>query len=225
MAEYKHEYSSVVLLGSFNPVIINHDFLVANQILPLDVDPFLSLSKNEPGKQFSQFFSSPEMTFLKYDQVSVVVDRTRYQIKDDRPLSLDGSPIIGITSRLFSEFLKYTPLETSGINLHGKIVFPDESAQNVFLASLGCNPATLGAATGQSRNYLGIIVAFRNEYGKCELLIREPLDDAVYCQVNFNVERKSPILAEVLSSLDQYPLIAKDFLRMLKEMKVVNNHG
>ena len=90
---------SIVFIGRQNPQILNHDFLIKNEVLPVKREPFKSLIKDSSQKKppFTSYLSTPVVTALDYKWISIIVEENRFQIKDAKFNVPSKSPIITIT--------------------------------------------------------------------------------------------------------------------------------
>lgn len=114
---------SIVFIGRQNPQILNHDFLIKNEVLPIKSEPFKSLIKDSSQKKppFTSYLSTPVVTALDYKWISIIVEENRFQIKDAKFKVPSKSPIITISKEYFGTLLKYTPFQVGGINFGGEL--------------------------------------------------------------------------------------------------------
>ena len=122
MATAKQRFFSIVLVGGQNPQILNHDFLVANRVLP-DKEPFVSQKADKRDNPFTEFFSTPPVARIAYGDYSILVQQDRYQAIDVTGADPTETPIIGITRKYFGEVLEYTPFTLGGLNLNCELMF------------------------------------------------------------------------------------------------------
>ena len=108
MPIFSPTFFSIVFLGSHNPQILNHDFLLKNQVLPIKEEPFSSLIEKASEKHppFTQYVSTPLVTTLSYEWISIIIEQNRYQIKDVNFKTPLESPIISISKEYFGRVLK-----------------------------------------------------------------------------------------------------------------------
>jgi len=130
MAEIKQNLFSVVLVGRHNPMILNHDFLIQNDVLPKS-EPFYQDDLKNGKNPFKEFIATPPLSRIVYGEYSLHVQEDRYQASDQTGDPPSRSPIIDITKKYFGEILKYTPLVVGGINLNYDLVFGDQEEQKI----------------------------------------------------------------------------------------------
>ena len=103
MVDYKNDYINLVVLGSFNPSILTHDFLVKECEFALG---------NEPS---SKGPSVPVIASLDYGEITFFADLGRLQIteKNCKEPELSQIPIYLNT---YLQKLPYTPISKCGVN-------------------------------------------------------------------------------------------------------------
>lgn len=99
----KHNYLSVVTLGSFNPAILTPGFLKQQEIW----------SSEEPPKGTS----SPVVSDIKFGNISFFAELERFQVMHNEVEKFNESPIVGAAYK-YLNILKYTPLIVQGINFN-----------------------------------------------------------------------------------------------------------
>lgn len=125
---------SIVCLGDFNPAILNHDFLTHNGILPLAEEPFRTLAVQP--QPFTEFTSTPLLSFIKYDGVQLVVDQSRLNVviagADESSAMIIAA---GIVERYLA-VLRHTPVRVYGVNVGRLLRFSDPEASRSALGRL-----------------------------------------------------------------------------------------
>ena len=117
--DIKHNFLTIVTLGSFNPAILTPDFLKDQQIWTSTKDP--------------KGTSSPVVSNLKYGEISFFTELERFQVMHKGVKDFHKSPIID-TSYKYLEVLQYTPLLVQGINFNVNLLQYQDNAgiQAVF---------------------------------------------------------------------------------------------
>jgi hypothetical protein len=213
------EFVSVVLIGSQNPQILTHDFLVRHNILPSDEEPFRELLAREEGNQFTEYVSVPVMTSLSYGPVSLIVEQNRYQARDSRFSAPAASPIFGITRRYF-RVLPHTPFKLGGINLNGTIAFDDMPDERALDESLGIRASRLSELVGRDDFRAGLSVSCQWHGGTIEIQMPKPKDRLQPAAVNFNYEFGYTDIDSFLSCLDDVSMVYDRFCEFLGDLKV-----
>ncbi len=218
MARYERKFFNIVFLGSLNPAILTHDFLLSNDIIPKDQEPFRSLLQNEPGKQFSQFISTPIMATIKYDKYSILVEEQRYQITDLADNLPYSSPIIPMTKAYFGKVLKYTPLTVGGFNFHGTISFSNEEDERNFDENIGLEASKAAECLSVEKVHMGITIRYPLFDAFSELQVNKPKNDVLTATMNHNFEFKN--MDEFISRLDQVKDVYEQFLGILRKLNL-----
>lgn len=110
---------NLVVLGSFNPAILTHEFLT--QECGLDI----------VGEPTSQSLGVPVVATLEYDSLSFFADLGRLQIVEKNCLDPRSSRIPGYLKK-YLEKLPYTPLSKCGANINCNL-----EVEPIKLKSLG----------------------------------------------------------------------------------------
>ncbi|MBI5789283.1 MAG: hypothetical protein HZA78_10555 [Candidatus Schekmanbacteria bacterium] len=131
MIEINQNFFSIVFIGYLNPLILNHNFLIDNNILPIEKDPFKRFIKNEGGKQFTEFVATPLLSTIKYDYIHITVEQHRFQILDISKILPHESVIANIAKKYF-EVLPHTPLAMGGINFNYLLTFDSNESIDIF---------------------------------------------------------------------------------------------
>ena len=125
MAEYKHNYVNVTVLGRMNPQILTHDWLVKTKIITKRV--FVTKDSTQPP--FSQFISTPPMTHLAYGPLVFTVDENKFVLTDSK--ARGKTKIYDMTQKYFSK-LSHTPLTKIGFNVQGIVTFSTRNEEKKF---------------------------------------------------------------------------------------------
>ncbi|MBI4334639.1 MAG: hypothetical protein HY673_25575 [Chloroflexi bacterium] len=96
MPSFEGRFFSIVLIGRQNPQILTHDFLLKNEVLPKDREPFKGLITEEGSLPFTEFISTPVITSITYGPISITIEENRYQITDNRFEDPPSSPIMSV---------------------------------------------------------------------------------------------------------------------------------
>lgn len=221
MPVYKHNFFSIVLLGSHNPQILNHDFLINNKILPQEEEPFKTLLDGEKKgkKPFNEFLSTPPVTSIRYKWISIIVDQNRYQIKDDSKKTSYESPIIQITKEYFGKYLKYTPFILGGLNFHGELLFHDGEDQISFDSKMGIDSSRL-AISHESYPEFDIRIKLPWNDGKIEIRKSKDPIDKLKGAFNFNYEFKYEDIDSFMNKLDDVSVAYKKCADILESLGV-----
>ncbi len=102
------EFSIVITAETFNPTILNPDFLRVKNIVPEDWDWQLSAAP----------ISTPPFAIVSYDSgVSLLVETTKFQVVErGQQVNVTESKISNIAKK-YIEVLEHTPYKEIGINL------------------------------------------------------------------------------------------------------------
>jgi len=220
MPNFKEQLFSIVVIGRLNPQILNHDFLINNEILPVSEEPFKSLLAKENGNPFTEFVSTPVLSSIKYDSISMVIEESRYQIKDSNYGNPVSSPIIDITKKYLGEILKHTPMTVGGINLSGNITFDDEKDEQGFNERFGVNKDTLISHAGTEDIRIGMNIAFTWLEGFVDVQVPRSRGSSVSRAINFNYEFKYNNMKDFFGNLDKVDQIQGKFSELLKSLGV-----
>ncbi len=216
-------FFSIVLVGRQNPQILNHDFLTKNNVLPVDTEPFISLLTNadEEKKPFTAFLSTPVVTTLSYDYISIIVEENRFQIKDDKFRIPSKSPIIFVIKKYFGELLRFTPFQVGGINFSGKLKFQDKKDEAYFDEGLGINTDNFKKLTDiQSDVKYSSRFDFPLGDDKIEIRIDKPKENIPISSINFNREFKYKDIDSFIGSFDKSDESYDFFIKILQKLKV-----
>lgn len=112
--DVKHNFLSVIALGSFNPAILTPDFLKAQGIWSAHENP--------------QGTSTPVFSDLKFGDISFFAELERFQVMHKGIQDFHKSPIVDASYK-YLETLKHTPLLALGININVNLIkYQDSSA-------------------------------------------------------------------------------------------------
>jgi hypothetical protein len=126
------KFFSIILIGRLNPQILNHDFLLKNNIIPLEKSPFKDIVIGKPEQNaFEDYVSTPVLSRLRYKNIDIVIEESRYQITDIGHISPSESSIIDFTKNYFL-LLKHTPLSFGGINFNSHLIFDSDKEKASF---------------------------------------------------------------------------------------------
>ncbi len=220
MPNFKGQFFSIVFIGRHNPQILNHDFLINNEILPVNEEPFKSILAKEDKNPFTEFVSTPVLATIKYGSISIVIEEGRYQIKDTNCADPATSAIVQITKKYFGEILRYTPLNVGGINFNGNITFNGEEDEQEFDKNFGFNRNPLCDYTGTKDIRLGMAFSFQWLEGIVDVQIPKSKGPSGSCTINFNYEFKHDDMESFFVNLDKAEQTHQKFRNLLLLLNV-----
>lgn len=127
MARINKNFINVVALGSFNPQILDVNFLVSKKILDPEERGFEALKRGS----FKDFISTPPFVRLDLGTIEFIVQQERYQIKESPITQWSETKITSITKAYFN-ILPHTPIRAVGINMNLKIQFDNVDEAQSF---------------------------------------------------------------------------------------------
>ena len=220
MPEFEGKFFSIIFLGKQNPQILNHDFLIKNEVLPVDEEPFVSLFNQEDSNPFSDFISTPVLTSIKYGPISIIVEENRFQIMDLRFENILSSPIISITKKYFGDILRYTPFVMGGINFNGLIQFENSMDEYQFDTKLGFNREKIKKIIYTEDIRLGFLVSYPWKNGLIELNLPKSKERSKPGGINFNYEFQYNDINTFIGNIDDLPLIYDEFNNIIDALKI-----
>ncbi len=223
MSTFKPIFFSIVLVGRQNPQILNHDFLINNQVIPINKEPFKTLIKNSSKDKppFTQYLSTPVVTQLAYNWISIIVQESRFQIIDNKLSIPSKSPIISVSKKYFGQHLRYTPFQIGGLNFNGTLKFRNKKAENNFDTILGLN----GEKFKSNFNIKDQIqfeskISFPLDIGKGQINVSNPKNMKNIKNLNFNFEFSYDGIDSFMMKLDEADRFFDFFKEMLVKLKV-----
>ena len=189
MAGWSKNFISIVALGGQNPQILNVDFLKDNKIIPIDEAPFDQLFRQE--KPVKKYISLPGLANLVLGNIELVIDESRFQVRETAISEWVDTKIINIAKKYF-EVLPYTPLKMVGLNFNSTIVF--NTTEDAESCQQLCLPKDSQLAKIISRDNLNISASLVLRYpygddgGRIMLTIEQPNKENNRRIVNFNYE-------------------------------------
>ncbi len=217
MATLTKNFFSIVLIGRHNPQILNHDFLVKNDVLPRQ-EPFLRQDLPEGEKPFTRFFSTPPVTQISYGKFTFIVQEDRFQAVDETGKNPANSPIIAITKKYFGELLVHTPLTVGGLNFNCTLVYTEPGEEDRIDAKIGINLDVAREAFRSRELTTGMTAAFPFAAGQMSVVTSKRLLER-QANLNFNYEfKEAGGIQQFLSHIDtisQIASYAEDFWRRL----------
>ncbi len=220
MPTFKGNFFSIIFLGRQNPQILNHEFLINNNVLPENEEPFKTLFSRENTNPFTEFVSTPVITSLKYGPISIIVEENRFQIMDSRfekPLS---SPIINITKKYFGDILRFTPFILGGINFNGIIKFDDIKEEETFDKQLGIEREKVINIFGIDDIRIGFSLSYPLNKGTIEINLPKIKDRSKPGGINFNYEFNYEDIDQFLGNLDDLPLVLEKFNTLINMLNI-----
>ncbi len=222
MPSFTPKFFSIVLLGRQNPQILNHNFLIENNVIPVQSEPFKSLIEESSDKKqpFTEYISTPVVTTLRYKWISIIIEENRFQIKDDKFENPSKSLIIGITKNYFGNLLRYTPFRLGGINFFGELNFINEKDESDFDHVLGVDShkSQLFLKTAKARYSTKIDSSWNGD--KIEIRINKPKEGLEKGEINFNYEYNYEDIDSFINKLYKTNNVYKKFNEILKLLKV-----
>lgn len=220
MASYARNVFSIVFLGQFNPSILNHEFLVANDIIPKNIPPFVKFLQKPTGQQFSEFLSTPVVSNIKYDKYSMLVETGRMQVLDETRSKPEESPIIDIAKK-YLQVLRHTPIKLCGFNFKGNLRFVDVIDEREFDERLGVGREKIVKLSRSGIPRISQHISWSYKNGTALLQINKPKGESPDCliQINFEFENFGS-LEEFLKNLDLVAECHDEFRRLLSELEV-----
>ena len=222
MPTFEGQFLSIVFTGRHNPQILNHDFLVKNEILPKDEAPFIELFDKQDSNPFTEFISTPVLSSLKYGPISIVIEESRYQIMDGRFNGKPETTIIDISRRYFGKLLRHTPLKLGGFNFNGIIEFADIQDEQPFYDRLGLRSERLAEITGATEMQIGVVLSYSWAGGMIEVALRRDKAYSPKGQLNFNYEFEYKDIDSFLGNLDDFEKVYQKFSKLLQSLGVRN---
>ncbi len=222
MPIFTPKYFSIVFIGRQNPQILNHLFLVQHKILPVRREPFRSLIKNSSKEKppYTGYLSTPVVTTLTYQWVSLIVEENRFQIKDTNIKIPAKSPIIQITKKYFGELLRYTPFTVGGINFSGTLAFMNGKDERDFDNSLGIDAKRFRSYIDTSAVRYSSKINFLWDGDQIEFRVNKPKEGQKNSNLNFNFEFAYRDIDSFIGKLDETDRVYKKFNRILKQLNV-----
>jgi len=126
MAEYKHNYVNVTILGRMNPQILTHDWLAKSRI----INSRDFVTKDKTQAPFSNYFNIPPMTRLAYGPLIFTVEENKFVLSDSKE-GIGKTKIYRMAKQYFS-LLSHTPLTKVGFNVQGALVFKNTNEMKAF---------------------------------------------------------------------------------------------
>ena len=220
MPTFKGNFFSIIFLGRQNPQILNHEFLINNNVLPENEEPFKTLFSRENTNPFTEFVSTPVITSLKYGPISIIVEENRFQIMDSRfekPLS---SPIIYITKKYFGDILRFTPFILGGINFNGIIKFDDIKEEETFDKQLGIEREKVINIFGIDDIRIGFSLSYPWNKGTIEINLPKIKDRSKPGGINLNYEFNYVNVDQFLGNLDDLPLVLEKLDTLIDTLNI-----
>ncbi|MBW1614417.1 MAG: hypothetical protein JRJ57_10705 [Deltaproteobacteria bacterium] len=213
---------SIVFIGRQNPQILNHDFLIKNEVLPVKREPFKSLIKDSSQKKppFTSYLSTPVVTALDYKWISIIVEENRFQIKDAKFKVPSKSPIITITKEYFGTLLKYTPFQLGGINFGGELKFSDLEEERNFDDRLGIDNKKFETYFKVNKIRISNRITFPWNDDQLELRIDKPKKDLNISNLNFNFEFTYENIDSFIGKLGKVDKVYMKFKEILRKLNV-----
>lgn len=220
MPKFEGNFFSIIFLGKQNPQILNHDFLIKNQVLPVNDEPFKTQFSKVDSNPFTEFVSTPVLTSLKYGPISITVEENRFQIMDFRFEKILTSPIITIVKKYFGEILRFTPFVLGGINFNGVIIFDDKKDEELFDTQLGIERNKVINIFGVDDIRIGFSLSYPWNKGVVEFNLPKIKDRSKPGGINFNYEFKYDDIDNFLGKLDDLTIVFEKFNNLIDSLEV-----
>ena len=144
MAEYKHSFVNVTVLGRMNPQILTHDWLVKSKIITWR--DFVTRDKTKAP--FSTYFNTPPMTQLAYGPLVFTVEENKFVLLDSKA-GIGKTKIYRMAQQYF-KLLSHTPLTKVGFNVQGALTFKNPKEMKAFDSKyVNCGEALQQIAIGK----------------------------------------------------------------------------
>lgn len=209
MGTAKLDLFSIVLVGRQNPQILNHDFLIRNNVLPT-CEPFVRTNLKEGETAFSDFISAPPFARIVYGNVSLLVHEDRYQALDESGSDPLHSPVMGITRKYFGDLLKFTPFKIGGMNLNYRLTFKEGNEEQSFDTALGLDSENARNAFGSQSLVTSMTAELPFLDGQMSVVIAKSRQPGQPARINFNYEFGFPgDMQGFLANLDRIGKIAE----------------
>ena len=152
MAEYKHNFVNVTVLGRMNPQILTHDWLVKNRII--NSRDFVNKDANQLA--FSNYVNIPPMTQLAYGPLVFTVEENKFVLSDSK--AGIGKTKIYRMARQYFKLLSHTPLTKVGFNVQGTLTFKNAREMKEFDSKyISCGEALKQIAIGKGEKISFIV--------------------------------------------------------------------
>lgn len=214
------KFFSIILIGRQNPQILNHDFLLKNNIIPFDKSPFKDIVSKQPEeKPFNDFLSTPLLTKLTYKNINIIIEESRYQITDISNIPPADSPIVIFTKNYFS-VLKYTPFVLGGFNFNYQLFFSSKDEKVDFEDSFLSDRNGIYKELGIKNFEISLQVACPFNQNKIEISISKVIGNELVKVLNFNYEFRYKDIDSFLGYLDEVPILFEKFKSILSKLKI-----
>jgi len=198
---------SIVVIGNFNPVIFQTEWLRRYKILP-EQEITASLTENvvaepTPNVQIIEgyrTFISPQKTELNFPSYKLLVLPVRFQFSTQKKdCSLE---MVGSTIKMF-ELLSHTPITAIGINFNAHLNITD--CDRILMQLFNVNSEKAKGIFGEGYKVGGKFFIERAKY-KIRVVIEpsEVIKDGIYVAINFHRKIESRHTDELLPALRNY---------------------
>lgn len=221
MSELELRYFSIVFLGNMNPQILNHDFLLHNEILPKE-DKYIKALLDRPHT-VDDFDSIPGFALLRYGSYEIRLELTRYQMTDKRGRrEFEDSPIIDFTKRYFN-LLSHTPISVGGFNLAYQVRFDNDREKEKLLGKIFAPRKTLKSCFEDKIETKRAILFFDFLEGKFEFNLGfDNSDEPLSSNINVNYEfafSRFQNMSIFLEQLNNVRAVESRFREVFKRMR------
>lgn len=214
------KFFSIILIGRQNPQILNHDFLLKNNIIPFDKSPFKDIGTKQPEeKPFTGFLSTPVLTQLTYKNVNIVIEEGRYQITDNSNIPPTESSIVVFTKNYFS-VLKYTPFVLGGLNFNNLISFGSKDDKINFENKFISDRNGIYKELGISNFEISLQVDCPFNQNKMGISISKIIGNDLAKVLNFNYEFRYKDIDSFLGSLDEVSILFEKLKSILSKLNI-----
>jgi hypothetical protein len=220
MATFTEKQFSIVIMGGMNPSILNHDFLIRNEIIPANIAPFKDLLQKAEGHQFSEFVSSPIMSNIRYEYISLLVETQRLQALDLSGRKPSLSPIRDIVEN-YIRTLPFTPLKVGGFNFRGSLRFDNEEDEVSLDQALGSNRDKIKKLVESPGVRSSHHLQWPYKNGFALIQATKPKGVSFECSLNFNYEFE--YAGDIDAFMTNFALIEKchdEFTQILARLEV-----
>ncbi len=210
MAKISRDFFNIVVIGSMNPQIMNHDWLVKHKIISRSF-----YVKDNPAK-FNQFINMPQLAHIFYKDVDIQIHLDRFALTARTP-NITKS-VINIATKYFS-CLNHTPIKVVGFNVNHTISFDDQNEETRFDEKYVSPNAAMKKMIGSCTSYRPGFTLFCCKNGCNYRFVCAKTPNKLTAHISHNCEykiNKTDSSDELIAFLDQKAYA------IVKEMNDIN---
>ncbi|MCJ7620623.1 MAG: hypothetical protein MUP64_10455 [Anaerolineae bacterium] len=99
-----NNFFSMIVLGNFNPSILNRNFLISKNF-------------NFGDEKFLDEKYAPIFSIINFEKIKILMDLDRFQVIEEKLDNFENNRVISFVNEYFN-ILEYTPLRVAGINFN-----------------------------------------------------------------------------------------------------------